>query len=414
MLLCAVLAATACATVSPAVRAQAAQVPTTGQDFGVIERGRYLAILADCAACHTDPADPRPFSGGRAIQTPFGNVVAPNITPDVATGIGSWTEDEFDAAVRRGVMPNGARLYPAMPYPYYTRMSRADVLAIRAYLTTIQPVHKEVTSDELPFPFNIRFGMRVWDALYFDSGEFRPDPRQPADWNRGAWLVEGPGHCGACHTPKSFLGGDKTHTALQGYAIQGWFAPNITADRRLGIGTWSEQDLVEYLKRGHNRFAGASGPMAEEVSDSSSMWDPADLRAVAVYLRSEAGSAGSAEAIAPKDPAMVAGAAIYGDLCSACHAPDGRGVPYLIPSLVDSPAVAGTDPTTVLQVIIRGAQTVATREEPTAPQMPAYGAQLTDDQLAAVATYIRNTWGHAAPAVSAHAVGSARKGLSGQ
>src|SRR5580698_3248240 len=179
------------------------------QEFTEIERGRYLAIMSDCASCHTVPGG-KPFAGGRAIETPFGNIVAPNITPDLETGIGAWSEQAFDDAVRKGVRPNRARLYPAMPYNAYAKMSRDDVRAIRAYLNSVDPVRNAVIANTLPFPFNIRATMRIWDALYFKQGEFKPDPSKSAEWNRGAFLVDGPAHCGACHTPKTFLGGDRT------------------------------------------------------------------------------------------------------------------------------------------------------------------------------------------------------------
>ncbi|HEY6926933.1 MAG TPA: cytochrome c, partial [Steroidobacteraceae bacterium] len=229
--------------------------PPTGQDFAEIERGRYLTAAADCTACHTDPADHQPFAGGRPVQTPFGSVLATNITPDEQTGIGTWTLEQFDAAVRQGRRADGKRLYPAMPFPYYARMTRADVAAIRAYLLTLMPVHKQVDSNQLPFPFNIRWGMRLWDALYFKPEPFRADPSKPEAWNRGAYLVQGPGHCAACHTPKNWVGGDRQNHALQGYALQGWFAPNITQDPARGLGSWTFADLVAYLKTGHNRFA---------------------------------------------------------------------------------------------------------------------------------------------------------------
>src|ERR1700730_2550259 len=186
------------------------------QEFTQIERGRYLAVLSDCASCHTVPGSNQPFAGGRAIETPFGNIVAPNITPDLETGIGAWTDEQFDAAVRRGVGRNGSKLYPAMPYNAYTKMSREDVLAIRAYLNTIMPVHNAVIANTLPFPFNIRASLGIWNSLYFKDGEYRPNPFQSAEWNRGSFLVDGPAHCGACHTPKTALGGDKVARYLQG------------------------------------------------------------------------------------------------------------------------------------------------------------------------------------------------------
>lgn len=390
-----------------------AQNTPSGQDFEEIQRGRYLVTLGDCAACHTDPRTNRPFAGGRPIETPFGRVLAANITPDAETGIGRWSDAEFDAAVRGGKMPNGSRLYPAMPFKYYTRMSPADVRAIRAYLQTIPPAHNAVHSNQLPFPFNIRALMAVWDALYFTPGTFKPDPHRSPEWNRGAYLVQGPGHCAACHTPKSFLGGDKDQQSLHGYSLQGWFAPDITSDRKTGLWNWSDRDIAEYLRNGHNRFAGASGPMAEEVADSSSKMTETDVHAIAVYLKDmPADTRNPGQPMSQRDPVMVAGAAIYSDLCAACHKADGSGVPYLIPNLAGSAAVAAREPTTLLRVVLEGANTVATDQEPTGPQMPAYGWQLTDAQVAAVGTYIRNSWGHASPAVSEQDVSDTRAKLN--
>jgi len=386
----------------------------TTQDFSLVEQGRYLTTIADCASCHTDPSRPLPFAGGRPIETPFGNVLAPNITPDRETGIGGWTDAAFDAALRRGRDDKGHLLYPAMPFAYYTKMSKQEVLAIRAYLNTLAPVRHKVVANQLPFPFDIRTGMRVWDALYFQEGELRPDPSRPADWNRGAYLVEGPGHCGACHTPKTMLGGDKSDEKLEGYAVQGWFAPDITGNKPHGLGSWSKEDIVAYLKTGHNRFDAATGPMAEEISISSSKMSEADLEAIATYLKDQRDHAEAAQSSAPGKSAMAAGGAIYKDLCSACHKADGTGVPYLMPSLAASPAVASSDPTTILRVLLRGAQSVATASEPTGPTMPAFGWQLSDAQIAAVATYIRNSWGHAAPAVTAGMVRRSRRDLAGR
>jgi mono/diheme cytochrome c family protein len=383
----------------------------SGQDFSQIERGHYLTIAGDCAACHTDPNRAGAFAGGRRIETPFGNVAAANITPDRDTGIGAWSDAEFDAALRQGVMPDGKRLYPAMPYPYFTKMTQEDVVAIRAYLNTVAPVHRSVHSNQLRFPFNIRAIMRFWNALYFDAGTLMPDSTKSAAWNRGAYLVDGPGHCGACHTPKTFLGGDKNDQRLHGYSIQGWFAPEITNDTARGVGSWSAADIVDYLKKGHNRFEGASGPMAEEISNSSSKMSDGDLNAIAVFLKDQHGETTARQALSADDELMKAGAAIYQDRCAACHKADGTGVPYLIPDLATSSSPASRELTTLLRVVINGAQSVATKEEPTGPAMPAVGWQHTDVQISAVATYIRNSWSHAAPAVSAADVHGARSSL---
>jgi mono/diheme cytochrome c family protein len=380
----------------------------SGQDFAQVERGRYLTAVGDCAACHTDPSATGQFAGGKPVETPFGIVLSANITPDGETGIGNWTNAQFDAAMRLGRGPDGTHLYPAMPFPYYTRMTHEDVLAIRAYLNTLPPVHNPVKSDQLPFPFDIRASMGMWDALYFKPGTFKPDSAKSAQWNRGAYLVRGPGHCAACHTPKTTLGGDRSDQHLQGYSIQGWFAPDITGDPAFGLGHWSLEDVVAYLKTGHNRFAAASGPMAEVVADSSSKMTDADLEAIAVFLKNQPGEKASGTPLAAHDPKMVSGAAIYRDLCSACHQEDGTGVAYLIPNLAQSSSVASREPTSLLRVVIHGAQSVATAGEPTAPAMPAFGWQLSDAQIAALTTFLRNSWGHAAPAITADDVHKAR------
>ena len=369
------------------------------QEFTQIERGRYLAILSDCASCHTVPGSNQPFAGGRAIETPFGNIVAPNITPDPETGIGSWSDDDFDTAIRKGLRRNGSRLYPAMPYTAYTKMSHDDILAIRAYLNTVTPVSNAVVANTLPFPFNIRASMRVWNALYFNQGGYKPDTQKSAEWNRGAYLVDGPGHCGACHTPKTLLGGDRTDQYLRGGLLQGWSAPDITGDTRVGVGAWSAEDLVAYLKTGHNRVSAATGPMTEVVSLSTEQMTNSDLNAMAMYLKSLPGKQDHPQALPKENPAMVAGAAIYRDQCSACHGIDGKGVAKLFPSIADSSMVKSDDPTTSIRIVLRGARSVGTRAEPTAPGMPSYGRQLDDAQIAAVLTYMRNSWGAAAAPV---------------
>jgi mono/diheme cytochrome c family protein len=380
------------------------------QAFDQIKKGHYLAAVADCYACHTVPNVGKPFAGGRAIETPFGVITSSNITPDADTGIGAWTDEQFENAVRKGLHPDGSRLYPAMPFPAYTKMSRDDVLAIRAYLATVEPVHQPVNSNTLPFPFNIRAAMRAWDALYFTEGEFQPDSHESPTWNRGAYLVQGPGHCTSCHTPKSLLGGDKTSDNLRGFNLQGWFAPDITGDTNQGLGRWSEADITGYLKTGHNRLTAAIGPMTEEILNSTSQYSDSDLNAIAIYLKSLPGGQDATTAQAAS-PVMTAGQAIYRDQCSACHGIDGRGVAMLFPSLAQSTLVHASDPTTAIRLVLRGGRSVATTAEPTAPGMPSFGWQLNDDQVAAVLTYVRNAWQTAAAPVSAETVGRARDQL---
>jgi mono/diheme cytochrome c family protein len=378
------------------------------QSYDEIARGRYLTILGDCSACHTDPGG-KPYAGGEAVDTPFGVVASANITPDVETGIGSWNDDDFVSALQTGRGKDGVRLYPAMPYPYFAKMPRNDILAIRAYLDTLEPVHRAIKTDQLPFPFKFRFGMLFWNALFFDRTPFEPVAGKSAEWNRGAYIVEGPGHCGACHTPKNFLGGDKTSDRLQGATLQGWFASDLTGDKRSGLGDWSSDDIVAYLKSGRNAHAAATGTMAQVVADSTSRMRDDDLKAIAAYLKDvPAPRQAPAQAVASADPAMRAGQAIYVDNCSACHARDGSGVANLVPPLKSSPDVQSPDATSLGRVVLHGTQNVATPAAPTGPSMPAFGWKLTNQQAAAVLTYIRNSWGNAASAVSADQISELR------
>jgi mono/diheme cytochrome c family protein len=314
--------------------------------------------------------------------------------------------------LRHGIRADGSRLYPAMPFTFYTKMSRDDVKAIRAYLATLPAVRNPVVSNQLPFPFDIRTSMLAWDALFFRQGEFKPDPNKSFEWNRGAFLVTGPGHCGACHTPKNFLGADKRSQALQGGQIQGWFAPDITNNQMHGLGKMSVDDMVALLKTGHNRLATVTGPMGEEVADASAHFKDADLKAIATYLKSLTGDDSKETPLDPPDARMAAGKAIFHDTCAACHGLDGKGVANLFPALADAPAVRSKDPTSAIRVILRGARSVATKFEPTAPAMPAFGWQLKDDQVAAVANYIRNSWGKAAAPVSVDDVAKQRSKLA--
>jgi mono/diheme cytochrome c family protein len=380
------------------------------QEFKQIERGRYLTIVGDCAACHTLPGSGHDLAGGRAIETPFGELLAPNITPDPSTGIGAWTDEEFINAMTKGTGRNGAHLYPAMPYTYYTKVTRDDVLAIRAYLNTVPAVQYPVDVNQLPFPLDIRAAMMVWNQLYFTPGTFAPNPNKSEEWNRGAYLAEGLGHCGLCHTPKTILGGDKTTERLQGYALQGWFAADITNDPRRGLGNWSVDDIANYLKIGHSQTSMGTSLMAETIGQSTSHMSDADLKAIAIYLKDQPGQADShADLAAPDQSAMNIGAKIYADECAGCHVANGKGSAGLFPPLGGSALVQQTDPTSLMHVVLRGARSVATDGAPTAPAMPQFAWVLKDDQVAAVLTYIRNSWGNVAPAVSAGEVGKARR-----
>jgi len=400
------------AAIAAAGAAYAATASVNTQDFKQRERGRQLAVAGDCAGCHTLPGSGHDFAGGLSIETPFGNLLAANITPDAATGIGAWSDDEFVNALTKGTGRSGEHLYPAMPYTYYTKLSRDDALAIRAYLKTVPAVHNPVKSDQLPFPFNVRASLAGWDKLFFKPGAFKPVPNKSAEWNRGAYLVEGLGHCGACHTPKGTLGGDKRKQPLRGYALQGWFAPNITNDQRLGLGTWSADDIAEYLKTGHNRFSAASGPMGDVIAHSTSQMSDADLHAMATYLKDQPAQKEESAPAKVDDAAVKTGGRIYADECSGCHGRDGKGTPGLFPALASSPAVRQSDATSLMRVVIRGARSVGTDKAPTAPAMPSFGWILDDAQVADLLTYVRNSWGNASSPVSADDVGKARRALA--
>jgi mono/diheme cytochrome c family protein len=401
------------ATVSLFVALAGAASAQETQSFERIERGRYLAVLSDCAACHTAPGG-APFAGGLALETPFGRLVTANITPDRETGIGSWTSDEFLAALHEGRGHNGRRLYPAMPYPAYTKLTDDDVLAIRAYLVTVIPVRNTVIANQLPFPLNIRLAMVFWNLLNFKPGRYQPNLQKSAEWNHGAYIVEAAAHCGTCHTPKTPLGGDMTSKPLAGATLQGWFAPDITSDPHKGIGGWSKDEIAQYLKTGTNSRTLASGPMAEAVFHSTSRMTDEDIAAIATYLK-DSGAGGPTSkpvAVAADNSAMRAGAAIYKDSCAACHKDAGTGEAHLFPRLADSALVQSDDPTTLAHVVLRGTRAVSTPSMPTAPAMPAFDWRLDDAQVAAVLTYIRNSWGNTAPPVAASTIASQRMSLA--
>jgi len=381
-------------------------------DYAAIDRGRYLMTAGDCAACHRGAGSD--FAGGLGIETPFGIIRAANITPDPETGIGNWSEDDFAMAMHEGMAPGGRHLYPAFPYPWFTRISRADSDALYAFLRTVPPVRNVVDSSELPFPLNIRAAMIGWNALFFEPGRFHPDPARSEEWNRGAYLVEGLGHCGACHTPTNMLGGSERSEAFAGQALQGWFAPNIGANEYQGIGGWGVDDVVQYLRTGANAWTRASGPMAEVVQDSTSRMTEADLRAMAVYLKDQPvhGPPSPPVALPADNPQMRTGAALYVDNCAACHRRDGQGVEGMIPSLASNQIVVQRGPETLARVVISGVRGAATAAEPTSPGMPSFGWRLNDDQVAALLTYIRNAWGNAAPAVEADTVRDLRGRLA--
>ena len=388
--------------------------PAKAQDAAT--RGRYLAILGDCAGCHTQ-AHGAPYTGGLPFNAQFGTVYSTNITPDRETGIGSWTADQFYRALHEGIAADGRHLYPAFPYLYFTRISRADTDDLFAYLKTLKPVRQPPTPNRLIFPFNIRALMIFWNRLYLDRTPQPDDPAQTAAWRRGEYIVDGIGHCAACHTPKDILFGDKTSEALTGGVIDNWFSANLTGNQSDGLGKWRVEDIVRYLATGRNRYATAAGSMQEKVTSSTSHMTNEDRVAIAAYLKNL--KPGSLAAIKSPDPAQLAsGRTLFVKNCVICHQPPGKpdlpdqaGVLPDYPKLAGDTLVLARNPTTVARIILAGAESPVTPNEKTTFSMPSFGA-LSDQDVADVATYIRNEWGNHAPPVSKSDVTRLRAAIS--
>lgn len=389
----------------------AALVAPAEAQQSLIARGQALVIAADCSSCHTKEGG-KPFAGGTALQTAFGTIYAPNITFDKDTGIGSWTEADFYSALHRGIDDEGNHLYPAMPYNYYTRLPENDVRAIYAYLKSLPPVHHEVKDPDLSWPFSWRPLIAVWNWLFFKEGEYRPDPRQSVRWNRGAFLVEALGHCGACHTPQNFLGAPQTSRLLQGNEFEHWFAPSLTGSNRDGLGQWTRAQIVQFLKTGGNLRTGAYGPMDDVISNSTSKMNYGDLAAIATYLKSLPPAKSRQSSEMPPGDVMRKGERIFGNDCAECHTESGHASNAPFASLYGNSAVQAPNPASIIHVILTGTHAMKTNRLPTGQAMPAFASKLKDHQIADVATYIRNAWGNSAPPVSEGEVSELRKAVS--
>ena len=375
-----------------------------------IARGKALADAADCASCHT--ADPsKPFAGGKRIDTPFGAIYSPNLTPDRDTGIGAWSDDEFYRALRYGIGRDGSRYYPAFPYPNFTKMIRDDIFAIRAYLATLPPVRNTPPPPQLRWPLNYRVVMRLWNYLFFRPGIFEPDQHKSTAWNRGGYLVTGAAHCGACHTPKNMFGADRRGRAFGGGQVAGWFAPRLDGAARSGLKSWSADDIVEYLSERPQR----QEPCRRADGRSRGQFDLENERRRCPRHRglsegSAGGRAGARGDAAAARPTWRRGKAVYAHACIACHEADGSGAPRIYPPLPGNANLQSADPSSTLRIILDGAQTVTTPRAPNTGSMPAYAKQLSDQEIADVANYIRNSWGNAAPLVTPAQVASGRRG----
>jgi len=377
-------------------------VPADLKNADVVKRGEYLARAADCFACHTVSRD-RLFAGGLALPLPFGTLYSTNITPDKDTGIGDYTDQDFLNAVQRGIRRDGARLYPAMPFPSYTLMTDADVLAIKAYLFSVPAVHAENLPNTLSFPFNQRWLMTFWSAFFNENARFRPNIAQSAEWNRGAYVAEALAHCGECHTPRNFALALDNRNKFSG-AVFGWYAFNITSDKESGIGAWSDDELRNYLSTGHASGRGtAAGPMGEAVDQSLSVMAPADISALVTYVRSvpPIASADLTAKLAPPAPASpkegnataeAVGKRIFEGACVHCH--DWTGVSQISPfaTIAGARGVNDRTATNVVQIVISGTK----RNTPDGVvSMPAFGSAYSDSEIAAVANYVTARFGSA-------------------
>ena len=380
-----------------------------GPHADLLRRGRYLTTAGDCVSCHTR-AGGQPFAGGLGLRTPFGVIYSANLTSDGRSGIGAWSDDDFYRAMSRGIGRNGQHLYPAFPYPHFTIVRREDTDAILSWLKTVPAVRYTPPANLLPFPMDIRASMTAWNAAFFDDRAFVPDPKQSAEWNRGAYLVNGLGHCGACHSPKNIAGASQRDRHLQGGELNQWVAPNLTGDERTGLGRWSAEDIVEYLRTGRNAHANAGGPMAEVVSYSTSLLTGEDLGAIATYLKSQPAHADNMAA-GVDAASMQRGAAIYSDACASCHLEGGQGQSRRFPPLTGDAVAQQRNPVGVLHIILAGSRTGPTPERPTAFTMPSFAWKLSDQEAADVATFIRNSWGNRAPPVDPARVADLRKTL---
>lgn len=381
-----------------------AATPALAQaDGAAVADGRYQAVLGDCAGCHGDD-----LSGGIALETRFGRLVTPNITPDRDTGIGSYSAADFRDAMKTGIV-QGKALYPAMPYTAYARMPDKDVDALFAYLKTVKPVRHAVKVNQLRFPYRWRFLMRIWNLIFFHPKA--PDPAShSAAWIRGEYLVNGPGHCGTCHTPKNMFGAD-IKPILGGALLQGWFAPDLTGYAQTGLGGWLAADIVTYLGTGRSAHSIASGPMTEVITNSTAQMRPDDLGAIAAYLKDLPPAPGNTHASLRDVERMKRGSSLYQINCSACHGLDAKGQGPLVPPLTGNAVVNQADASTLVRLVLAGSQGAGTKAAPTRPAMPSLAWRLDDRQVADILTYVRANWGNQGTPVAQDFVGGIRAGL---
>jgi mono/diheme cytochrome c family protein len=403
-----------CGNAPPATATAAAPpAPASPQANDLVVRGAYLARAGNCLACHTTQGG-APGAGGRGITTPFGTVYAGNITPDLKTGIGGWTSHDFWQALHHGKSKDGRRLYPAFPYTSYTQVTRADADALHAYLMSRPPVAQANTPHALRWPYSTQAALAMWRALYFSPGAFNADARQSAEWNRGAYLVRGLGHCAACHTTRNALGATDDKLDLAGGMIpsQNWYAPSLASPAEAGVADWPLADITQLLKTGSTARASMLGPMAEVVQHSTQHLSDADLLAMATYLKALPPAAVVAKATAPVEASVASrGAKLYEQQCAQCHGERGEGVAGAYPPLAGNRAVTLGHTANLVQIVLNGGFSPATAGNPRPYGMPPYVLVFSDADTAAVLSHIRNAWGNTAAPVTELDVSRQRSAL---
>lgn len=379
----------------------AAAVAAAGADkANQVARGAYLALAGNCMACHTAQGG-APYAGGNALATPFGTMYGPNLTPDQATGLGQWSADDFWRALHHGKSRDGSFLYPAFPYTNYSKVTRTDSDAIYAFLRTLPPVQQKNRAHALRFPYNQRALLAFWRALYFTPGEYRPEPLKGPDWNRGAYLVQGLGHCSACHSTRNALGASLGEQRLAGGTMgeHGWHASGLGGAR-------DALELAALLQSGVSERRAVSGPMVEVVQGSLQHLDQRDIHAMASYLVTLPAPGSTAQGADPEDldnaaPALAQGRKIYDKHCASCHGEQGEGLPRVYPKLAGEAAAGSTN---AIRLVVHGGFAAATAGNPRPYSMPPFGSTLSDTEIAAVISYVRSSWGNRDSLVQAHEV----------
>jgi mono/diheme cytochrome c family protein len=388
--------------------------PSVSSPASSLEQGRYLAAIGNCRTCHTASGG-KAFAGGVKFDTPFGVLYSTNITADRETGIGNWSFEDFYHAMKGGVRPDGTHLYPAFPYTSFAKLTDADIASLYWFVKTIEPAHAADKPNNLKFPYNLRFGLRAWNKLFHDSSVYVTEPARSAEWNRGAYLVQGIGHCGACHTPRNLLGAERNDVALNGGVLNDevrpgkyreWSAVNLTS-AKTGLGGWSAASIAEYLQKGECERAVVHGPMTEVVMNSTRHLRDADARAIATYLK-ELPASSPSTAPRANSQQLNAGEITYTDHCGTCHLPTGLGDEVLGVTLAGNAIVQAADPSSLINVILYGPHLPPPPFVADRTRMKSFGKRLSDEDIANLATYVRASFGNQAGPVSIHQVAGQR------